>query len=120
MEPSYRASKGVLMTEDLLDRLHRSQPLARGPYRSLIDNSILEIEQLRKITDILTRQLMKRMMNVGETKRCAKCWRCLPLTNFGHDGRTRDRLTYRCDDCRKKVGDGSGAVISPAHFHGEH
>jgi hypothetical protein len=43
------------------------------------------------------------VMNADETKRCAKCWRYLPLTDFGHDGRTRDHLTYRCNDCRAVV-----------------
>ena len=42
-------------------------------------------------------------MNADETKRCAKCWRYLPLSEFGHDGRTRDNLTYRCNDCRTIV-----------------
>jgi DNA-directed RNA polymerase subunit RPC12/RpoP len=42
-------------------------------------------------------------MNADDTKRCAKCWRYLPLTDFGHDGRTRDNLTYRCNDCRTIV-----------------
>jgi hypothetical protein len=32
---------------DILDRLHHFQPLARGPYRRLIDDSITEIERLR-------------------------------------------------------------------------
>jgi hypothetical protein len=32
---------------DILDRLHHAQPLARGPYRRLIDDSIIEIERLR-------------------------------------------------------------------------
>jgi hypothetical protein len=32
---------------DILDRLYHSQPLARGPYRRLIDDSITEIERLR-------------------------------------------------------------------------
>jgi hypothetical protein len=32
---------------DILDRLHRARPLARGPYCRLIDDSITEIEQLR-------------------------------------------------------------------------
>jgi hypothetical protein len=43
------------------------------------------------------------VMNADETKRCAKCWRYLPLTDFGHDGRTRDHLTYRCNACRAVV-----------------
>ena len=37
------------------------------------------------------------------TKRCAKCWRYRPLTDFAHDGRTRDHLTYRCNDCRAVI-----------------
>ena len=32
---------------DILKRLHHAQPLARGPYRRLIDDSITEIERLR-------------------------------------------------------------------------
>ena len=52
------------------------------------------------------------------TKRCAKCWRYLPLNDFAHDGRTRDRLTYRCNDCRA---DGtSGTFVANPHFHGDH
>jgi hypothetical protein len=42
-------------------------------------------------------------VNADDTKRCAKCWRYLPLTDFGHDGRTRDHLTYRCNACRAVV-----------------
>jgi len=58
------------------------------------------------------------LMNADDTKRCAKCWRYLPLTDFGHDGRTRDNLTYRCNDCRK---DGiRGTFVANPHFHGEH
>ena len=34
------------------------------------------------------------------TKRCARCRLELPIDQFGHDGRTRDRLTYRCNTCR--------------------
>jgi hypothetical protein len=41
--------------------------------------------------------------DADNTKRCAKCWRYLPHSDFGHDGRTRDRLTYRCNDCRAVV-----------------
>jgi hypothetical protein len=42
-------------------------------------------------------------MNADNTKRCAKCWRYLPHSDFGHDGRTRDHLTYRCNACRAVV-----------------
>ncbi len=42
-------------------------------------------------------------MDADETKRCAKCWRYLPHSDFGHDGRTRDRLTYRCNTCRAVI-----------------
>ena len=35
-----------------------------------------------------------------DTKRCALCGLELPITKFGHDGRTRDKLTYRCNTCR--------------------
>jgi DNA-directed RNA polymerase subunit RPC12/RpoP len=45
-----------------------------------------------------------------DTKRCAKCWRYLPLTDFGHDGRTRDNLTYRCNDCRAAVETHTGTI----------
>jgi len=38
-----------------------------------------------------------------DVKRCAKCWRYLPHSDFAHDGRTRDRLTYRCNDCRAVI-----------------
>jgi len=38
-------------------------------------------------------------MNTDETKRCAKCWRYLPTTDFKRDARTRDQLSYRCLDC---------------------
>lgn len=56
-------------------------------------------------------------MNAEDTKRCAKCWRYLPLADFGHDGRTRDRLTYRCNDCREKV---TETITATPHAHGEH
>ena len=41
------------MTDDILDRLKRSQTLARGPYRSLVDDSITEIERLRNAGNAL-------------------------------------------------------------------
>ncbi len=41
-------------------------------------------------------------MNADEVKRCPKCARYLPLEQFGRDRRTRDQLTYRCNDCRGK------------------
>lgn len=44
-----------------------------------------------------------RMAVMSDTKRCAKCEQQLPLDQFGYDGRTRDRLTYRCNDCRAHV-----------------
>jgi hypothetical protein len=81
-------------------------------------------------------------INGEEVKRCAKCWRYLPLTDFGHDGRTRDHLTYRCNDCRAIVPNQpgfdtetaetaanrndhadrkpSGRFIANPHFHGDH
>lgn len=40
--------------------------------------------------------------DANNTKRCAKCWQYLPITEFGHDGRTRDNLTYRCNTCRTR------------------
>jgi hypothetical protein len=33
------------------------------------------------------------------TKRCAKCWRYLPHSEFKRDARTKDHLSYRCLDC---------------------
>lgn len=39
-----------------------------------------------------------------DTKRCSKCWRHLPLGHFVEDRRTRDRLSYRCQDCRTEHG----------------
>ncbi|CAB5217675.1 hypothetical protein UFOVP209_3 [uncultured Caudovirales phage] len=76
-------------------------------------------------------------MNADETKRCAKCWRYLPLSEFGHDGRTRDNLTYRCNDCRTIVpiddtnsskdatepadrNDRAETITTTPHQHGEH
>jgi hypothetical protein len=44
-----------------------------------------------------------KAFDADNTKRCAKCWRYLPHSEFGHDGRTRDRLTYRCNDCRAVI-----------------
>jgi hypothetical protein len=38
-------------------------------------------------------------MDDYEVKRCAKCWRYLPLGEFKRDARTQDRLSYRCLDC---------------------
>ena len=45
---------------------------------------------------------MGEAMNADDTKRCARCKLNLPATDFGHDGRTRDRLTYRCNQCRSQ------------------
>ena len=76
-------------------------------------------------------------MNADDTKRCAKCWRYLPLSDFGHDGRTRDNLTYRCNDCRTIVpkaeqsgsestdnssdrNDHAETITTTPHPHGEH
>lgn len=56
-------------------------------------------------------------MNVNDTKRCAKCWRYLPLSDFGHDGRTRDQLTYRCNDCRAAIE--AETITTTNHFHGD-
>lgn len=75
--------------------------------------------------------------DVDNTKRCAKCWRYLPLSEFGHDGRTRDNLTYRCNDCRTIVpkadrnskestgeasdqNDHAETITTTPHQHGEH
>jgi hypothetical protein len=38
-----------IATTDILDRLHHAQPLARGPYRRLINDSIIEIQRLRAL-----------------------------------------------------------------------
>ena len=43
-------------------------------------------------------------MNANDVKRCPKCARYLPLAQFRPDRRTRDGLTYRCDDCRLEHG----------------
>lgn len=51
------------MTEGILDRLHHAQPLARGPYRSLLNDSITEIKHLRNVGDVLERELMKLHRN---------------------------------------------------------
>ena len=37
------------------------------------------------------------------TKQCAKCRQQLPYTKFGYDGRTRDRLKYRCESCMNET-----------------
>ncbi len=55
-------------------------------------------------------------MNADDTKRCAKCWRYLPLSDFAHDGRTRDHLTYRCNDCRAVI----ETHTSTIDHHGDH
>lgn len=52
-----------MTTADILDRLKRSQPLARGPYRSLVDDSITEIERLRNAGNSLEQELMKLHRN---------------------------------------------------------
>lgn len=44
------------------------------------------------------------MTDDDDTKRCSKCWQYLPLTDFDEDRRTRDRLSYRCHDCRTEHG----------------
>lgn len=56
-------------------------------------------------------------MTDDDTKRCAKCWRYLPLSDFGHDGRTRDQLTYRCNDCRAAIE--AETITTTNHFHGD-
>ena len=48
---------------DILDRLHHAQPLARGPYRSLVNDSITEIERLSVAGNGLERELMKLHRN---------------------------------------------------------
>lgn len=74
------------------------------------------------------------------TKRCALCGLELPIGDFGHDGRTRDNLTYRCNTCRAMqtnvpISDENGSDNAPKtsdrnertvtfksthHFHGDH
>jgi len=44
-------------------------------------------------------------MNADDTKSCARCTLNLPASDFGYDGRTRDRLTYRCNTCRSQPAD---------------
>ena len=51
----------------------------------------------------MARLLTKVWLAVTATKRCARCRLELPIEQFGHDGRTRDRLTYRCNDCRAVI-----------------
>ena len=77
------------------------------------------------------------VMNADETKRCAKCWKFLPISDFGHDGRTMDNLTYRCNTCRTIVpklkqssrktprkasnqNDHAETITTTPHPHGEH
>jgi len=42
-------------------------------------------------------------MDDCKVKRCSKCWCWLPISVFGHDERTRDKLTYRCNACRTVI-----------------
>ena len=35
-------------------------------------------------------------------KKCSKCGETKPLDQFAYDGRTRDRLKYRCVNCQGK------------------
>jgi hypothetical protein len=37
-------------------------------------------------------------------KRCAKCRHIFPVDQFRYDGRTVDRLSYRCIECLKLIG----------------
>jgi hypothetical protein len=37
--------------------------------------------------------------DADNTKRCAKCWRYLPHSEFKRDARTKNQLSYRCLDC---------------------
>ena len=46
--------------------------------------------------------LMNHNPDIDDTKTCARCKLNLPATDFGYDGRTRDRLTYRCNQCRSQ------------------
>ena len=43
------------------------------------------------------------MINADDYKRCLKCWRYLPNSDFGHDERTTDHFTYHCNACRAVV-----------------
>jgi len=38
------------------------------------------------------------------TKRCARCRQELPISQFAYDGRTMDRLKYRCETCIAEMG----------------
>ena len=47
--------------------------------------------------------LMNHNPDIDEPhKSCARCTLNLPASDFGYDGRTRDRLTYRCNTCRSQ------------------
>lgn len=39
----------MIHNPDILERLRHAQPLAKGPYRRLINDSITEIERLRSL-----------------------------------------------------------------------
>lgn len=51
------------MNDDILERLVHAQPLARGPYRRLVNDSAAEIERLRTSGNLLEEQLMKLHRN---------------------------------------------------------
>ena len=42
---------------DILGRLHHAQPLARGPYRRLVNDSITEIERLKTTIKTMEQQM---------------------------------------------------------------
>lgn len=39
----------------------------------------------------------------AQTKRCSKCGRELPLSEFGRLSRSKDGLNYKCKECNCKV-----------------
>lgn len=56
------------MTDDILDRLKRAEPLARGPYRSLIEDAIIKIERQQIECMKLAHLLMSGLVFVHESK----------------------------------------------------
>lgn len=43
------------------------------------------------------------MENQNETKKCSKCGRVLPLSEFQKCSRNADGLQYRCKECQNKA-----------------
>ena len=52
---------------DILERLHHAQPLARGPYRRLVNDSITEIERLRAQLTQETKEPVNHNPDIPET-----------------------------------------------------